>query len=95
MQPAQFVGYFSTGYTGIQAWRAWVSSNYPPSQTELLSLEPDDYTHYEVLQAQGTARSLALADKFLQGHASRQSLRFAGVVPRADAMANPERAIAF
>ena len=58
MQPANFVGYFSTAYTGILTWQRWVSNLYPPSQTELLSLKPDDYTHYEVLQAQGTVRSL-------------------------------------
>jgi oligopeptide transport system substrate-binding protein len=94
VQPARFVGYFSTGYTGILAWRAWVSSNYPPSQTELLSLKPDDYTHYQVLQARGTARSLAAADRFLDAHASPQSRRFAAVAARADATANPDRATA-
>jgi oligopeptide transport system substrate-binding protein len=94
VQPAHFAGYFSTGYTGILAWRTWVSSNYPPSQTELLSLKPDDYTHYQLLQAKGTARSLAAADKFLHAHASPQSRRFAAVAARADATANPERATA-
>ena len=93
VQPAHFVGYFSTGYTGILTWRTWVSSNYPSSQTELLSLKPDDYTHYQVLQSRGTARSLAAADEFLHAHASPQSRRFAAVAARADATANPERAI--
>jgi oligopeptide transport system substrate-binding protein len=92
--PARLVGYFTTSYTGIRAWRMWISSNYPPSQAELLSLTPDDYTHYEVLQAKGTARSLAAADKFLQAHASPQSRRFAAVAARAAATANPARAIA-
>jgi ABC-type transport system substrate-binding protein len=94
VQPAHFIGYFATGYTGILSWRAWVSSLYPPSQTELLSLKPDDYTHYQVLQAKGTARSLAAAEKFLHAHASPQSRRFAAVAARADATANPERATA-
>jgi hypothetical protein len=90
VQPRPFVGFYATGYTGILTWRAWVSSNYPPSQTQLLSLEPDDYTHYQVLQAQGTARSLAAADEFLHAHASAQSRRFAAVTARADATADPE-----
>jgi oligopeptide transport system substrate-binding protein len=94
VQPAHFIGYFATGYTGILSWRAWVSSLYPPSQTELLSLKPDDYTHYQVLQAKGTARSLAAAEKFLHAHASPQARRFAAVAARADATANPERATA-
>ena len=92
VQPANFVGYFSTGYTAILTWRSWVSNLYSPSQTELLSLEPDDYIHYEVLQAQGTARSLAAADNFLAGHASAESLQFAAVAAKADATANPDRA---
>jgi oligopeptide transport system substrate-binding protein len=94
VQPAHFIGYFATGYTGILSWRAWVSSLYPPSQTELLSLKPDDYTHYQVVQAKGTARSLAAAEKFLHAHASPQARRFAAVAARADATANPERATA-
>jgi oligopeptide transport system substrate-binding protein len=94
VQPRPFVGFYATGYTGILTWRAWVSSNYPPSQTQLLSLEPDDYTHYQVLQARGTARSLAAADEFLHAHASPQSRRFAAVTARADATADPERATA-
>jgi oligopeptide transport system substrate-binding protein len=93
VQPAHYVGYFSTGYTGIRAWRMWVSSNYSPNQTELLSLKPDDYTHYQVLQARGTARALAAAEAFLQAHASPQSRRFAAVAARADATANAARAI--
>ena len=93
VQPAHYIGYFATGFTGILSWRAWVSY-YPPSQTELLSLKPDDYTHYQVLQAKGTARSLAAAEKFLHAHASPQSRRFAAVAARADATANPERATA-
>jgi ABC-type transport system substrate-binding protein len=92
--PAGLVGYFSTGYAAIPSWRAWVWSKYPPSQTELLSLNPDDYTHYEVLQAQGTPRSLAAGAAFLQAHASPQSRRFAAVAASADATANPERATA-
>jgi oligopeptide transport system substrate-binding protein len=94
VQPASFVGYFSTGYTGTLTWQSWVSNLYPPSQTELLSLEPDDYTHYKVLQAQGTARSLAAATKFLDAHASPQSRRFAAVTAKADATADPDEAIA-
>jgi hypothetical protein len=94
VQPANFVGYFATGYTGILTWQRWVSSRYPPSQTELLSLEPDDYTHYQVLQAQGTARSLAAAARFLDAHASPQSRQFAAVAANADATANPDRATA-
>jgi ABC-type transport system substrate-binding protein len=92
VQPAHFIGYFATGYTGILSWRTWVSSLYPPSQTEQLSLKPDDYTRYQVLQAKGTARSLAAAEKFLHAHASPQSRRFAAVAAHADATADPERA---
>jgi len=92
VQPASFVGYFSTGYTGILTWKQWVSQLYPPTQTELLSLKPDDYTHYQVLQARGTASSLAAADKFLDAHASPRSRAFAAVVATADATANPDRA---
>jgi ABC-type oligopeptide transport system substrate-binding subunit len=94
VQPANFVGYFSTGYTGILTWQSWVSNLYPPSQTELLSLKPDDYTHYEVLQAQGTARSLSAAANFLDAHASPLSRKFAAVAAKADATANPDRATA-
>jgi ABC-type oligopeptide transport system substrate-binding subunit len=94
VQPARFVGYFSTGFANILAWRTWVSSLNSPRQTELLSLKPDDYTHYQVLQAKGTARSLSAADKFLNAHASPESRRFAAVAARADATANPERATA-
>jgi oligopeptide transport system substrate-binding protein len=94
VQPANFVGYFSTGYTGILTWQNWVSNLYPPSQTELLSLNPDDYTHYEVLQAQGTARSLSAATRFLDAHASPQSRQFAALAAKADATANPDRATA-
>jgi oligopeptide transport system substrate-binding protein len=94
VQPADAVGYFSTGYTTILTWRNWVSNLYPPTQTELLSLEPDDYIHYEVLQAQGTARSLSAAADFLAEHASPQSRRFAAVAAKADATANPARATA-
>jgi oligopeptide transport system substrate-binding protein len=92
VQPAHFIGFFSTGYAGILSWRTWVSSLYPPSQTELLSLKPDDYTHHQVLEARGTARSLAAADRFLHAHASPQSRRFAAVAARADVTADPERA---
>ena len=94
VQPASYAGYFSTGYTGILTWGRWVSQLYPPSQTELLSLSPDDYTHYEVLQAQGTARSLAAAANFLDTHASPQSRKFAAVTAQADATAGPGRATA-
>jgi oligopeptide transport system substrate-binding protein len=94
VQPAPFIGYFSTGYFAIPAWRAWVSTKYPPNQTKLLSLKPDDYTHYEVLQAKGTPRALATADTFLQAHASPQARRFTTVAARADATANPARATA-
>ncbi len=94
VQPASFSGYFSTGYTGILTWQSWVSNLYPPSQTELLSLGPDDYTHYEVLQAQGTAKSLAAATNFLEAHASPQSRQFAAVTAKADATANPDQATA-
>jgi ABC-type oligopeptide transport system substrate-binding subunit len=94
VQPASYAGYFSTGFTGILTWGRWVSQLYPPSQTELLSLKPDDYTHYEVLQAQGTARSLSAADRFLDAKASPQSRRFAALATKADATANPDRATA-
>jgi hypothetical protein len=94
VQPASFAGYFSTGYTGILTWREWVSYNFPPSQTELLSLRPDDYTHYQVLQANGTSKSLAAATRFLDAHASPQSRRFAAVAAEADATADPGRATA-
>jgi hypothetical protein len=92
VQPASYVGYFATGYTGILTWGRWVSQLYPPSQTELLSLKPDDYTHYEVLQATGTPRSLAAATDFLATHASLESRRFAAVAAAADATADPRRA---
>jgi oligopeptide transport system substrate-binding protein len=92
VQPASFVGCFSTGYTGILTWQHWVSHLYPPAQTKLLSLKPDDYTHYQVLQAHGTARSLAAADTFLDAHASPRSRQFAAAAARADATANPGRA---
>lgn len=94
VQPANFVGYFSTGYTGILTWQNWVSNLYPPSQTELLSLKPDDYTHYEVLQAQGTVRSLSAATNFLDARASPQSRQFAALAAKADATANLDRATA-
>jgi oligopeptide transport system substrate-binding protein len=94
VQPPTFVGYFSTGYTGILTWQRWVSQLYPPTQTELLSLKPDDYTHYQVLQAHGTAASLSAADNFLNAHASPRSRQFAAVAANADATANPDRATA-
>jgi peptide/nickel transport system substrate-binding protein/oligopeptide transport system substrate-binding protein len=94
VQPASFVGYFSTAYTGILTWQHWVSYLYPPTQTELLSLKPDEYTRYQVLQAQGTARSLSAASNFLDAHASPQSVQFAAVAANADATANPDRAAA-
>src|SRR5207253_5147559 len=84
VQPANFVGYFSTGYTGTLTWQSWVSNLYPPSQTELLSLKPDDYAQYEALQADGTARSLSAATNLLDADASPESRQFAAVVARAD-----------
>jgi ABC-type oligopeptide transport system substrate-binding subunit len=92
VQPASFIGYFSTGFTAILTWQAWVSYLYPPTQTMLLSLKPDDYTHYQVLQAKGTARSLSAADDFLNAHASPQSRHFAAVAAKADATADPDQA---
>jgi oligopeptide transport system substrate-binding protein len=94
VQPASVVGYFSDDYTAILTWRDWVSNYYPPSQTELLSLKPGDYTHYEVLQASGTGKSLAAATNFLNAHASPQSRHFAAVAAQADATADPGRATA-
>jgi hypothetical protein len=94
VQPASFAGYFSTAYTGILTWQHWVSYLYPPTQTKLLSLKPDEYTHYQVLQAQGTARSLSAASNFLDAHASPQSAQFAAVAADADATANSDRATA-
>jgi ABC-type transport system substrate-binding protein len=94
VQPASRVGYFSTGFSAILTWRDWVSKLYPPVQTELLSLKPDDYTHYQVLQAKGTAESLAAATRFLEARASAQSKRFAAVTARADATRDPKRATA-
>ena len=94
VQRPGFVGFFSTGYTGVLTWRFWVSGTLPPSQTELLSLRPDDYTQYEVLQADGTPKALAAATDFLAAHASPQSRRFAAVAAEADATADPRRAIA-
>jgi oligopeptide transport system substrate-binding protein len=94
VQPASVVGYFWNIYTAILTWRDWVSTYYPPSQTELLSLKPDDYTHYQVLQAKGTGKSLAAATQFLEAHASPQSRHFAAVAAQADATANPGRATA-
>jgi ABC-type transport system substrate-binding protein len=91
--PANRVGYFSTGYGAISAWRDWVYK-YPPSQIELLSLNPDDYTHYLVLQAKGTAGALAAASAYLEAHASPQSKRFAALAARADATADPAHAVA-
>jgi ABC-type transport system substrate-binding protein len=94
VQPANFVGYFSTGYTAVLTWQNWVSNLYPPSQTKLLSLKPDDYTHYQVLQSQGTASSLSEANSFLEAHASSQSRLFAATAAKADAAANPDQAAA-
>ncbi len=93
VQPTGCVGYFSTSYTGILTWRRWMSNLYPPCQTELLSLKPADYTHYEVLQARGTAKSLSAASAFLDAHASPQSRRFAAVAAAADATAGADRSI--
>ena len=94
VQPTSFVGYFSNGYTGVLTWQNWVSNLYPPTQTKLLSLKPDDYTHYEVLQAEGTASSLSAGDEFLDAHASPQSRQFAAVAATADATADPDQATA-
>ena len=47
-----------------------------------------------MLQAKGTVNSLSAATNFLAAHASPQSLRFAAVAAKADAAANPQRAIA-
>jgi ABC-type transport system substrate-binding protein len=92
VQPATRVGYFATGYSAILTWRDWVSKLYPPTQTMLLSLKPRDYTHYQVLQARGTAKALAAATAFLSAHASAPSKRFAAVAARADATSDPKRA---
>jgi hypothetical protein len=92
--PANRVGYFSTGYSAILTWRDWVSKLYPPTQTELLSLNPDDYTHYQVLQTKGTDKSLAAASRFLAAHASPEARHFAAVTASADATANRDKAIA-
>jgi ABC-type transport system substrate-binding protein len=94
VQPANVVGFFSTGYTALLTWRNWVSDSYPPSQAELLSLSPDDYTHYQVLQASGTQKALAKATAFLAARASPASRRFASAAARADSTANAARAIA-
>jgi ABC-type oligopeptide transport system substrate-binding subunit len=94
VHPESFAGYFSTGFTAPLTWQSWVSYLYPPSQTELLSLEPDEYTHYQVLEAQGTAESLSAADDYLDEHASTNSRRFAAVAARADATADRARATA-
>jgi ABC-type oligopeptide transport system substrate-binding subunit len=94
VQPASFTGYFATGYTAILSWRSWVSDLYPPSQTELLSLEPRDYIHYQVLQAKGTDAALAAATSFLSAHASPQTRRFAAVAAQADAAVSRARATA-
>jgi ABC-type transport system substrate-binding protein len=93
VQPRK-VGFFSTGFTGALTWRTWVSTNYTPNQTMVLSLAPAAYTHYQVLQARGTAASLARAQRFLAAHASPQSRRFAALAARADATPDPERATA-
>lgn len=94
VQPASFAGFFSTGFTAILTWRAWVSGTYPPSQVKLLSLDPDDYIHYQVLQADGTANSVAAATAFLNAHASPAARRFAAAAAKADATADPRRAVA-
>jgi hypothetical protein len=93
VQPASYIGYFSTGYAAMPTWRAWVSTKYPPSQAELLSLKPAAYTRYQVLEAKGTARSLAAAQRLLHAHASPQSRRFAAVAARADATPDPATAM--
>ena len=94
VQPKSFAGFFATGYAGILSWRPWVSDYYPPSQAELLSLTPDDYIHYQVLQAKGTAQALATATAFLEAHASPETRRFAALAAEADSTADPARAIA-
>jgi oligopeptide transport system substrate-binding protein len=93
VQPASFVGFYTTGFTAILTWRAWVSGTYPPSHAELLSLSPADYTHYQKLQAVGTAASLAEATKFLEAHASTRSKHFAALAAKADATANAAKAV--
>jgi oligopeptide transport system substrate-binding protein len=93
VQPASFVGFYTNGFTEILTWRAWVSGTYPPSSAELLSLSPADYTHYQRLQAVGTAASLAEAKRLLEAHASAQSKHFAALAAKGDATANPTRAV--
>jgi ABC-type transport system substrate-binding protein len=94
VQPASFVGFYTNGFTAILTWRAWVSGTYPPSHAELLSLSPADYIHYQVLQADGTAASLAKAHSFLEAHASAQSKHFEALAAKADATANAAKAVA-
>jgi ABC-type transport system substrate-binding protein len=93
VQPANFAGFFATGYTAILTWRVWVSGTYPPSQAELLSLAPAAYTHYQVLQAVGTPAALAKATRFLETHASPQSKLFAALATKADATAKAAQAV--
>jgi ABC-type oligopeptide transport system substrate-binding subunit len=94
VQPATFAGYFANGFGGILTWRSWVSDTYPPTETELLSLAADDYTHYRVLQAEGTPRAIAEATAFLAAHASSDSRQLAALVQQADTTPDATRATA-
>ncbi|HMG62291.1 MAG TPA: hypothetical protein VK599_05025, partial [Streptosporangiaceae bacterium] len=94
VQPANYIGYYSTGYTGILTWQSWVSNLYPPTQTELLSLKPSDYKQYMTLQGQGSASSVAAAQAFLEAHASPESKQFEAVTAQADSTVNPQQATA-
>jgi ABC-type transport system substrate-binding protein len=94
VQPASYAGFYTNGFTATLTWRAWVSGTYQPSHAELLSLSPADYTHYQVLQAVGTAASLAKATSFLEAHASAQSKYFGALAAKADGTANAAQAVA-
>jgi ABC-type transport system substrate-binding protein len=93
VQPASFVGFYTTGFTAILTWRAWVSGTYPPAHAELLSLPPALYTRYQALQADGTAKSLAKATALLEAHASAPSKLFEALAAQADATANAAQAV--
>jgi oligopeptide transport system substrate-binding protein len=94
VQPANYIGYYSTGYTGILTWQSWVSNLYPPTQTELLSLKPADYKQYQSMQSSGTPGSLVAAQTYLEAHASPESKQFAEVTAKADATADQQQATA-
>ena len=93
VQPANFIGYFSTGFTGILTWRSWVSNLYSPTQTELLSLEAGRLHPLRGAASEGN-RELRCQrpTNFLEAHASPQSRQFAAVAADADATANPDEA---